>query len=180
MFKIAITTLAIAIGLAVSVHSANNEAKVTVQGDQRCIVSNGIPDHSVGQFPNRGNPHAIEVQDITFCVDATPEKGTTAQVVRTVGIAENGVIIRPGTADWYDASSPRGHSRDNASGWNLDGIGASDLLGLDDNNAHVGPGGVYHYHGVPAAWLDTSEDTLLGWAADGFEIHYVGDSAQPS
>ena len=66
----------------------------------------------------------------------------------SVGIALNGVQFRPGTADYYDAQSPRGFSRDSSSGWNLEGLGARELLGMDNNNAHVDNRGLYHYHGV--------------------------------
>jgi hypothetical protein len=54
------------------------------------------------------------------------------------------------------------------------------MLGLDTNNAHVDHTGIYHYHGVASALVQTSKDTRIGWAADGFEIHYVGDNARPS
>lgn len=50
-------------------------------------------------------------------------------MVKTVGIAKNGIIIRPGTADYFDASSPRGHSCNRSSGWNLDGMGPDNTLG---------------------------------------------------
>lgn len=54
------------------------------------------------------------------------------------------------------------------------------MLGMDSNNAHVDHRGLYHYH-APAPALTTSLDgTLIGYAADGFPIHYVGDRAQPS
>lgn len=167
----------LAVGWAQSQTSA---ASVAVSGDQRCVVSNGVPDHAVGQFPNPGNPNSLSEQSIRFCVTASPQKGATAQAVETVGIARNGIIIRPGTADYYDPSSPRGHSRDASSGWNLDGMGARDALGLDDNNAHVDNRGLYHYHGMPAALITANEATLMGWAADGFEIHYAGSSAKAS
>ncbi|MGV6839376.1 MAG: YHYH protein [Planktomarina sp.] len=170
----------VSVGVAAAAFAAANEVSVSKTGGQICITSNSIPDHSVGQFPNRGNPHSIKAQNIKFCVTANPQKGRVAQNVQTVGIAENGVIIRPGTADYYDARSPRGHSRDRSSGWNLDGMGPGNTLGLDHNNAHVDNRGIYHYHGVPDALVSTSNDTLIGWAADGFEIHYVGASAKPS
>ncbi|MEO0356737.1 MAG: YHYH protein [Pseudomonadota bacterium] len=166
--------------LAMAAYAATHQVRVEMSGTERCIVSNGIPDHSVGQFPNAGNPHTILEQNISFCVTSQPVKGTTPQMVPTVGIAENGIIIRPGTADYYDASSRRGHSRDRSSGWNLDGMGPGNTLGLDQNNAHVDNRGIYHYHGVPDALVNVSQDSLIGWAADGFEIHYVGDGAKPS
>lgn len=164
-------------GLAVA---ASNKVDVSETGSKTCIASNGIPDHTTGNFPNRGNPNRIKSQNIKFCVTSSPTKGDRANYrVRTVGIATNGILIRPGTADWYDASSPRGHSRDRSSGWNLEGIG-SKKLGTDNQNAHVDHRGIYHYHGMPAALINTGEGTLMGYAADGFEIHYAGTSAQAS
>ena len=165
--------------LALLPATAFAETSITVASDLRCIASDGLPDHTTGQFPRRGNPHTIAAQTIRFCVDATPEYDGTAREVRTIGIASNGVIIRPGTADWFDARSPRGHSRDDSSGWRLDGMGASDMLGLDQNNAHVDRRGLYHYHGIADPLAD-DPGTLIGWAADGFEIHYIGDRAQSS
>ncbi|MCT4557884.1 MAG: YHYH protein [Pelagimonas sp.] len=159
--------------------SAQGNAKISRSGTQICITSNGLPDHARGQFPNRGNPHRIKPQRIKVCVPANPKKGTRAQQVQVTGIARNGVIIRPGTADYYDARSPRGHSRNRASGWNLDGMGARRALGLDNQNAHVDRNGIYHYHGMPPALETSGSSTLMGWAADGFEIHY-SPNARPS
>lgn len=43
------------------------------------------------------------------------------------------------------------------------------------NNAHVQPGGVYHYHGVPEGLVTKLNKgtamSLIGWAADGFPIY---------
>ncbi|MEM6634808.1 MAG: YHYH protein [Pseudomonadota bacterium] len=165
---------------ALAAAALSNRINVTEETAQRCIQANGLPDHATGDFPNAGNPHGIQAQQVNICLPSLPEKGDTAQPVRVTGIAVNGVQIRPGTADYFDADSARGHSRNPSSGWNLDGIGAREALGLDDQNAHVGPRGEYHYHGVPPALVSTSESTLIGWAADGFEIHYTGDTARPS
>ena len=101
-------------------------------------------------------------------------------MVKTVGIAKNGIIIRPGAVDYFDASSPRGHSRNRSSGWNLDGMGPDNTLGLDHKNAHVDKGGIYHYHGVAPSLAANRSDGHIGWAADGFEIHYVGDLMKPT
>lgn len=152
--------------------TADQTVSIERVGDRICIASNGVPDHVVGQFPNPGNPNRIQSQRIDVCVAAAPEKTAEAKKIRgTIGIAKNGVMIRPGTADWYDPSSRRGFSRDRSSGWNLEGVGASQELGLDQNNAHVDPRGLYHYHGTPTGLLATLPDTMMGWAADGFEIH---------
>lgn len=158
-----------------------NHTSITVEGGQRCVVSNGLPDHATGQFPNSGNPNTIAEQSVRLCMTADPVKGNTPKPVRgSVGVAVNGVQIRPGTADYYDASSPRGFSRDASSGWNLEGLGARDKLGMDSNNAHVDERGLYHYHGVPDALVASAGSSLIGYAADGFEIHYAGDAQQSS
>ncbi|WP_298257490.1 YHYH protein [uncultured Litoreibacter sp.] len=179
-FKAISLSLAVALTTATAVYALTNRISIDRTDTQICVLSNGIPDHPTGRFPNAGNPHSISAQNVSVCVTATPEKSTKAQEVNVTGILKNGILVRPGTADWYDASSPRGHSRDDASGWNLDGMGPNNTLGLDENNAHVDHRGLYHYHGMPEALSPTSAHTQIGWAADGFPIHYVGTSAMPS
>jgi hypothetical protein len=116
---------------------------------------------------------------LKYCFPKNPERNWRAvRGTPNVGIALNGIVIRPGTADWYDASSPRGFSRNQASGWNLEGMGSASALGIDKNNAHVDNRGLYHYHGPPPSVV--LQGSLIGYAADGFEIHYVGKTAQPS
>jgi hypothetical protein len=151
------------------------------QGTQRCIETNGVPNHSIGAFPNRGNPNSLSVQQGRYCFDLAPErKSPPTHGAPTVGIALNGIVMRPGTAEWYDASSRRGFSRDQSSGWNLEGMWSGESLGMDQNNAHVAPSGLYHYHGKPVGLLKVNRSTHIGYAADGFEIHYVGASAKSS
>ncbi|MEM6664524.1 MAG: YHYH protein [Pseudomonadota bacterium] len=150
----------------------SGEVQITRQGDEICVRSNGLPNHATGRFPNSGNPHTMRAQRTSVCVDATPSKGATARELRgTIGVAVNGVLIRPGTADYYDPGSRRGFSRDRSSGWNLEGMGSAQLLGLDQNNAHVDQRGLYHYHGEPSGLLAKLDGSQMGWAADGFEIH---------
>ncbi|MEM7462720.1 MAG: YHYH protein [Pseudomonadota bacterium] len=161
--------------------AASNSVKLTETGNQRCMVSNGIPDHGTGNFPNPGNPNSIANQNIRLCVPLNPVKGTSAKPLRgTVGFALNGIILRPGTADFYDADSPRGFSRDRSSGWNLEGLGAREQLGMDANNAHVDRSGIYHYHGPSKAIMKSAKGSLIGYAADGHEIHYVGSKMKSS
>lgn len=168
------TLLALTALTALAVYA--NNATISTTTNQRCISSNGLPDHDTGRFPNSGNPHTISEQNINYCFPLNPTKGNTAKMQRgSIGVALNGVTIRPGTADYWDDSSPRGHSRDRSSGWNLEGMGSSDKLGIDTNNAHVDNRGLYHYHGVAEALVASTSDqgSIIGYAADGFEIHYV-------
>jgi hypothetical protein len=171
--------ISLSITIAGAAHAASNMVDISQTSNQICVTSNGTPNHAIGKFPNAGNPNRFKRQNINVCVPLNPVKSKAPNFrVRSIGIAKNGIIIRPGTADWYDASSPRKHSRDRTSGWNLDGMGARRALGLDSQNAHVDNRGLYHYHGMPPALVGSK--THLGWAADGFEIHYVGSSAQSS
>ena len=161
-------------------YSNSNEVKITTKGNETCITSNGTPTHSIGQFPNAGNPNSFRAQNIEYCFDSDPQKTNRKSTAATSGITVTGIPIRPNTADYFDASSPRGHSRDSSSGWNLDGMAPGNPLGLDNNNAHVDNRGLYHYHGMPAALININGDTLMGYAADGHEIHYAGSDAQSS
>ncbi|HBL47568.1 MAG TPA: hypothetical protein DDZ90_29700, partial [Planctomycetaceae bacterium] len=83
------------------------------------------------------------------------------------GIAVNGVVFDPGTAEFWN--------RDFRSGWNYEALSGKINLGLDQSNAHVQPTGAYHYHGLPHALISRqgkeNEMTLIGVAADGFPIY---------
>lgn len=45
---------------------ATNRVRVTEKDGFRIIESNDIPNHTVGEFPNRGNPNAIAAQNWTI------------------------------------------------------------------------------------------------------------------
>ena len=160
----------------VSKHSAKLEKAA------RRILANAIPNHRVGPFPNHGNPHAIAEQAYDFTLPATPAVAATLTPLHRpagnnpggapnlpFGIAVNGVLFDPGTAEFWMG--------DRAAGWNYEALGGAVALGLDTNHAHVQPNGAYHYHGVPTLLfkaLDPAPDQhspLIGWAADGFPIY---------
>ena len=164
--------------ILVGLQSASAENNVTISQNlgRLCIASNSIPHHAIGKFPNRSNPHSIREQKVEFCVPNTPIKNTKPRFVKgTIGIALNGIQFRPNTAGYYDPSSKSGHSRNGDKRWSLDIFGAKNKLGLDEYNGHVGPNGLYHYHGIAKALITTSGNSLIGFAGDGFEIHYLGE-----
>ena len=151
-----------------------NEFMQSVSDDKRCFTSNGIPNHEVGIFPNRGNPNSILPQQINVCVPRYAEKLSTYTKIRgIIGIALNGVLFRPGTAGFWDPYARRKHSRRGDPKWNVDIFALRGRLGLDFNNAHVGRGGMYHYHGLPTGLISKQNGSLVGYAGDGFEIHYL-------
>ncbi len=147
---------------------AQNNVSITTTQTQRCVEGDGLPDHPTGEFPSRGNPNAIAAQQVKMCMTSSPERSNQATPIRgAIGIAVNGVQFRPTTAGFYDPNGRRGHGRNGDRNWSL-----------DMNNGHVGPNGLYHYHGIAKSLTETSGSSLVGYAGDGFEIHYVGTAAQ--
>lgn len=157
---------------------------VTERNGFRVIESNDIPEHLIGQFPNRGNPHALAEQHWMIQLPLDPvandqslplhQPGRRGPPNMPFGIGINGVLFDPGTAEFWMGN------RD--ADWNYEALGGAVRLGLDANHAHVQPGGVYHYHGLPTGLLrqlglamvaesTTSHSPVVGWAADGFPIY---------
>ncbi|MCD6052412.1 MAG: hypothetical protein K0Q55_3830, partial [Verrucomicrobia bacterium] len=141
---------------------------IKVEGTNRVIRANGLPDHLPGQFPNRGNPSTIRAQTYTFKVPAKPQAAPSLSSSRAAffGIALNGVPFEPGTAEFWNGD------RD----WNYEAMSGFINLGMDTHNAHVQPTGAYHYHGLPVGLIQklggtTNKMTLVGYAADGFPIY---------
>jgi hypothetical protein len=167
--------------VSISAHAySHDHVRMELKDNKRCLLSNGMPHHDVGRFPNRGNPHSLKKQTIKLCVPAKPIKNNTfTDRAHTSGATLTGLPIRPQTADWYDSTSPRGHSRNPKSRWKLEAITPYKKgFGLDANNAHVDHRGLYHYHGMNNNLLQKGYGTLIGYAADGHEIHYIGTKAQ--
>ena len=153
--------------------AGGNKVDISTVNGKRCFAANGIPDHPTGKFPNRGNPNTIQEQDLNICVTLKPKRGKVpTQIKGIMGIAINGVPFRPNTAGFWDPSARHDHSRRGNKNWSLEIFGAPGKLGLDSHNAHVGRGGMYHYHGIAQGLIQTSSTSLVGYAGDGFEIHY--------
>jgi hypothetical protein len=92
------------------------------------------------------------------------------------GIALNGVLFDPGTAEFFQ--------RNRNSKWNYEALSGAVKLGLDQNHAHVQPNGAYHYHGLPSELFEMLSGgkqvmTLVGWAADGFPIYGLYGTEDP-
>ncbi len=149
--------------------------------DERELAANGIPDHAVGIFPNNNNPNTITVQAVADSFSLTPIETTTATTLGgpagTTGYVLNGVKIDANTAGSCDDSGDNCSLIGNSGDWHIEALGHNSFnFGTDDNNAHVQPGGAYHYHGMPEGFVtkqggDNTKMTLIGWAADGFPIY---------
>jgi hypothetical protein len=167
---------------------AVNQSTIEQAHGRRHVASNGIPKHQVGRFPNRGNPHSIRPQRYDFELPLNPKAAETITSIYLAsrfgppnmpfGVAVNGVLFDPGTAEFWQG--------DRSSGWNYEALGGAVPLGIDENFAHVQPQGAYHYHGIPEQLLKelggdaTKHSPLLGWAADGFPLYCRFGYADPN
>lgn len=143
----------------------------------RNLTSNGIPDHSVGTFPNQGNPNTISVQSISVSYPIVPaQTGSVNTTLISLGHALNGIKFEPGTAGTCNDSGSNCTLNGSVGSWRIEAIGQTSFdFGVDFNNAHVQPTGEYHYHGMPERFIEKlgkgEQMTLVGWAADGFPVY---------
>jgi hypothetical protein len=147
----------------------------------RELTANGIPDHEVGTFPNANNPNTITEQSVSASYTLAPAATTTATTLGgprgATGYVLNGVKVDADTAGSCDDSGSACSLIDNSGNWSIEALGQTSFnFGTDDNNAHVQPGGTYHYHGMPEGFVNklggnSSTMTLIAWAADGFPIY---------
>ncbi len=156
-----------------------NQVSITTQGDYRIVTSNGIPNHTIGAFPNAHNPNSVAPQQHYFRIPLHPQVNVepTPFGLGRFGVALNGVPFESAGAEYWNGNP--------ASGWQYEVMGGKIDLGLDSSNAHVQPSGSYHYHGLPAGLLaklgatGTPKMILLGYAADGFPIYNQYGHADP-
>ena len=141
---------------------------VVVDSTVRTIVTNSLPNHETGNFPNSGNPNTITGQSNTWVFPASITYLGEPNPVRQTGVGLNGVKFEPGTAEVAVCATGESHS--------IEGLQDVDDLGMDFNNAHVQPNGEYHYHGISALMVEIfeSESDLVhvGFAQDGALIYY--------
>ena len=175
---------------AISSIGLTSSSSWTCSTTNRTMTSNALPNHTVGTFPNSGNPNAISAQTgTTFTAKLIPVTAASNQAPRTIGYALNGVKFEPGTAGacasniTSTASCNLGMSNNV---WRIEALGQTTFdFGVDVNQAHVQPTGEYHYHGIPEGILTNAgasstnmKMVILGFAADGYPI-YGGEWETP-
>ena len=149
--------------------SFGTKVTVRIANGIRTIVSNALPNHATGDFPNQGNPNTISAQNNTYQYPLTPTWTGNAVWAREPGVAINGVKFEPETAERTTCQSGEVYK--------IEAIQEVADLGLDFNNAHVQPTGAYHYHGSASQWVDVFDDgnndlVHVGFAADGYLVYY--------
>lgn len=159
----------------------------------RSLVANGVPDHPVGPFQIQADlDFQIAAQSINFSAPMSPVLGTIATQLGgpagDTGYILNGIKIDAGTGGSCDDSGTQCTLLGQAGQWRMEALGQTSFnFGADGSNAHVQPGGVYHYHGMPEGFVQKlgkgQAMTLVGWAADGFPIYArygYSEAANPS
>jgi hypothetical protein len=149
------------------------KTNVTIEGKNRVMTTNAIPNHKTGTFPNKGNPNKISAQNLKYSFPLNPINIGQAKWARELGVALNGVKFEPETAERFICETGEVYK--------IEAFQKLVDLGLDYNNAHVQPTGAYHYHGKPVGLiesLDKGEDLIhVGFAHDGFPIYYSKSNA---
>jgi hypothetical protein len=150
-------------------------------GTSRKLSANGVPDHDVGPFNIQADlDFKITAQSINVSGPISPILTTTATALGgpagDIGYILNGVKLDPGTGGNCNDSGSNCTLLGQAGPWRMEALGQTSFnFGADSNNAHVQPGGVYHYHGMPEGFISKlgkgQAMTLVGWAADGFPIY---------
>jgi hypothetical protein len=133
----------------------------TIDGENRVITTNDLPrEHTTGVFPVQPsdpayqydrNPNQIQPQSLTYTLPAEPTVAAGPSCVSgEVGVMTTGVAL----FDAFDAGG-----RD-AGAWEVQ----------DGCNGHPQMTSEYHYHTLSSCIQDTSVETVIGFALDGFPI----------
>ena len=72
---------------------------VTITDGKRKMVTNALPNHSTGDFPNEGNPNTISAQKRSYEFTLDPKYTGKAKWAREPGVALNGVKFEPQTSE---------------------------------------------------------------------------------
>ena len=120
----------------------NNQSTIEHTGGHLHFASNGIPEHLVGRFPNKGNPHAIRSQRYNFNLPANPKPADKVTSIYfngrlgpsniLFGIALNGVLFDPGTAEFWQGNR--------SGGWNYEALGGAVPLGIAELRSFAAAG----------------------------------------
>jgi hypothetical protein len=136
-----------------------NSISNKIEGDNRIIKTNGLPDHHTGTFPVAAtddaheydpNPNTIQEQDLTYTLTATPEAGDPQCMGGESGILTTGAAL----FNAFDAGG-----RD-AGAWEVQ----------DTCDGHPQDKGLYHYHTLSRCIKDIDVSTVIGFALDGIPI----------
>lgn len=143
----------------------NSQLTINVEGDERLISGNALPDHPTGQFPISPsdpafqydrNPNSIAEKSYSLILPANPEiaNQSSPTTLGPVGIMLSGAFL-------FNALDASG--RDAAAHETQDAC-----------DGHPQMNGIYHYHSFSPCIKTTpapNSSQLVGYALDGFGIY---------
>ena len=147
---------------------------IASSGDKCVFQSNGVPNHDFND--GQGFPNNLTEQSYYYEVSRNPSFAdtlTALEVGDDNGLMLNGVKVDVLAAACFGVGDERTGCRDSSHPWRFDPMFPANNFRVDSHNAHVQPGGSYHYHGTPNAMFDPDnpvESPVIGFAADGFPI----------
>ena len=161
-----------------------SDVLITADAGTCTFASDAIPNHDFNdETTNFGGP--VAEQSLEYTITRNPETAPAptplSQQVKNA-IFLNGVQLDLLSAGCYAPGDPRADEDGNVhigcgtnSAWLLGPLGTHHKFGADAHNAHVQPGGMYHYHGNPRAMFDDNPgpdgSPVIGFAADGFPVY---------
>jgi hypothetical protein len=141
---------------------------VSLQGNQRVLTGNDLPDHPTGNFPISSsddaytydrNPNSIQEQSVTLSLPANPTAAARPNCIGgEVGIMLSGVVLF--SAFDAEANDAPAHEVQ------------------DECDGHPQVSGFYHYHNLSDCIEDNASghSALMGYAFDGYGIYgYYGE-----
>lgn len=150
----------------------NHLALVRIIDNQRCIET--ASKHSSSGKKIQAIPSKI-------CIALSPQKDNTEEAVTDImGITLNGILIKPTSKKKWDKHNPNGYSKIGNDQWTVNTLQHKGKFGFDSYNGHKDIRGQYHYHSVDRVLVESTRGSLVGYAVDGFEIHYGGKAVRPS
>ncbi|HVT87235.1 MAG TPA: YHYH protein [Tepidisphaeraceae bacterium] len=133
--------------------------RVETIGNLLVVHSDGIPDHTTGDFPNSYNPNTIQKQNYAFKIPLEPKISdrVTPLPMGPIGVAINGI-------PFYNP-------------YNAEGQDAAKNEVFDECCGHPDPMGRYHYHIYPKCIHTSFSDPagehspLIGYMFDGIAVY---------
>ncbi len=147
-------------------HYFLDNVKVTVANGSMTVLSNGLPNHETGTFPNKENPNYILQQNARWSIPTNPQRAATpsATPMGPIGVAINGVPI-------FNYKNAQGR----------DAVKGPFAEVFDSCCGHPDPRGAYHYHQFPKCIKSPFKDDagqhspIIGYAFDGYAIYGIRD-----
>ena len=118
--------------VAATQDAGTNQVQISAAGSVRTVVSNAIPNHAVGSFPNPGNPNRISAQSLVLTVPANPQAASAPTYGEgwVFGVSTNGVPFDPFAAEYWQG--------DRKSGWNYAALGGADPVLVVTSGGAIG------------------------------------------